>query len=247
MVFLYLMGTAEKIVNKIESMIEGTTFSYRELPIATCEYSAATKAIERLLKRGIINRASTGLFYKPKQTAFGKLRPSEEDLLKPYLFKNGKRVAYITGIALYNKLGLTTQIPKDIRVASRDRRIITKVGNIKVKAVKSYSDVNDENYYLMELLDVLKDFKIIPDTDKIQVIRFMLQKFKKLTVKEKNTILEIVFNYPPRVRAFTGALFNELNPDSPEMKLKESINPLSIFEFGLDKAFLKFIDFWNIR
>jgi len=228
-------------------MPDGTIFSYRELPILTSEYAAAAKAIERLLKKGFIQRASTGLFYKSKQTTFGYLRPSEEELLRRYLFKNGKRVAYITGIALYNKLGLTTQIPKDIRVASRDRRIITKVGNVQVKAVKSYFDVTDENYHLMESLDVLKDYRIIPDKDQNQVIQFVLNKFTTLTKKEKKMLLEIAINYPPRVRALTGALFNELNSDRPELKLKDSINPLTKFNFGLDQSILRFTDFWNIH
>ncbi len=228
-------------------MPDGTTFRYRELPIAPKEYAAAAKAIERMVKKGVISRASTGIFYKPRQSAFGTLRPREEELLRTYFFEGGKRVAYVTGLALYNRLGLTTQVPKDIRVASRDKRIITKVGNVQVKAVKSYDDVTDDSYYLMELLDVLKDFKIIPDMEKRQAVRYMLQKFKEMPAKEKSKLLELALKYPPRVRAFAGALLNELNPDKPIMKLKNSINPLTVFEFGIGKDILRFADFWNIR
>lgn len=75
----------------------------------------------------------------------------------------------------------------------------------------------------------------------------MLQKLKGLSGKEKDRLIEIALKYPPRARAFTGALLNELNPDKPVMELKNSINPLSVFEFGIGKDMLRFIDFWNIR
>ena len=101
------MKIARKIEKNISCIALGTPFTYKELDLAASEYPAAAKAIERLLKRGLINRVSTGVFYKPKQTIFGDLKPSEEELLRPYLFEENKRIAYITGTALYNKLGLT--------------------------------------------------------------------------------------------------------------------------------------------
>ncbi len=200
-----------------------------------------------MIKKGIINRASTGVFYKPNKTAFGNLKPKEEELLKHYLFDGASRIAYITGTALYNRMGLTTQVPKNIRVASRSKRIVTKIGPMQVKAVKSYVDVTNDNYYLMELLDVLKDFKTIPDTDKNQLIKYMLQKIKNLSVKEKDLLIKIALKYPPRVRAFAGALLNELNPAKPVLELKKSINPLTVYQFGIGKNFLQKIEYWNIR
>jgi len=241
------MKVAEKIETRINKMPDGTTFKYQGLAIAQDEYPAAAKAIERLIKKGLINRASTGVFYKPKKTAFGNLKPKEEELLKPYLFEDGKRIAYITGTSLYNRMGLTTQVPKNIRVASRSKRIVTKIGSIQVKPVKSYVDVTNDNYYLMELLDVLKDFKTIPDAEKSQVIKFMLQKIKGLTNKEMKELIDIALKYPPRVRAFTGAILNEINPGKPVVDLKKSINPLTIYEFGINKKQLSNIEYWNIR
>lgn len=241
------MKVAEKIVKQIERMQVGTTFKYQGLSIAPNEYTAAAKAIERLIRKGKISRASTGVFYKPKISEFGILRPKEEELLKPYLFEGNNRIAYITGIALYNRMGLTTQVPKNIRVASRSKRVVAKFGSIQVKPVKSYVDVTNDNYYLMELLDVLKDFKKIPDTEKSQVVQFMLHKFKEVSGQEKEKLIKIALKYPPRVRAFTGALLNEINLTNPLLILKKSINPLTTYEFGIPKNILQRIEYWNIR
>ncbi|MBY0434942.1 MAG: hypothetical protein K2U26_12605 [Cyclobacteriaceae bacterium] len=240
------MKVAEKIEKRILKMPEGTTFKYQQFDIAPNEYTAATKAIERLIRRGIINRASTGVFYKPKQTAFGSLKPKEEELLKPYLFENNKRIAYITGTALYNKMGLTTQVPRNIQVASRSKRITIKVGSMQVRSIKSYVDVTDDNYPILELLDVLRDFKKIPDSDNSQTIRFLIKSMKDLTEKQKSELIKIALKYPPRVRALTGALLTEVKSKQSLSELKKSINPLSTFEFGITQKQLPNIQDWNI-
>ncbi len=241
------MTVAVKLERRILKMPEGTTFKYQELSINQEEYPAATKAIERLIKKGLISRASTGVFYKPRQTVFGSLKPKEEELLRPFLFNGNRRIAYITGTSLYNRMKLTTQVPKNIKLATRDKRIVTKVGNIQVSSVKSYADVTNDNYALMELLDVLKDFKIIPDTNKTQTINILLQSIKKLSNKDKEKLIKLAIKYPPRVRALLGALLNKLNPEETFIQLKKSINPLTYFVFGITKEQLSTIENWNIR
>ena len=242
------MKVAQKIENKIKTLKEGTTFKYQQLSIESNEYSAAAKAIERLIEKGIIKRVSTGVFYKPKQTIFGELKPNEEELLKPYLFQNNKRIAYITGVSLYNRMGLTTQVPRNIKIASRDKRITVSVGNIKGNPVKSYVDVTDKNFSLLETLDALKDFKKIPDLDKNSGIKIISNQLKKLNTKEIKQLIDYALSYPPRVRAFLGALLEQINffIDSELKTLIKSLNPLSEYNYGIDKKIQPTITNWNI-
>lgn len=241
------MKIAQKIEKKINKIKEGTTFKYQQLSIDLSEYSAAAKAIERLIEKGIIKRVSTGVFYKPKQTIFGELKPNEEELLKPYLFQNNKRIAYITGVSLYNRMGLTTQVPRNIKIASRDKRITVSVGNIKGNPVKSYVDVTDKNFYLLEILDALKDFKKIPDLDKNSGIKIISNQLKKLNTKEMKQLIDCALSYPPRVRAFLGALLDKINGYIELNELKKSLNPLSEYTYGIDKNLLPTATNWNIK
>jgi hypothetical protein len=240
------MKVSQRIEKSIGRIVSGKTFTYSELELEPEEYPAATKAIERLLKRGLINRATTGVFYKPRQTVFGDLKPAEEELLRPYLFDGDKRVAYITGTALYNKMGLTTQVPKNIKVASQGTRVITRIGNIKIAPIKSYVEVTNENYKLLEILDALKDFRIIPDLDKKMTIQLLLRKIKDLSDKEKAGMVKIALKYPPRVRAFFGAILDELKINKNSVLLKQSINPLSKYSYGIKEEQLSTISNWNI-
>lgn len=241
------MNIARKIQKKINNIVEGNTFTYQDLSIKKEEYAATAKTLERLIKKGVINRISTGIFYKPRQTIFGNLKPGEEEIIKPYLFKNGRRIAYITGTYLYNKMGLTSQIPKEIKIACREKRIYINKGNVKAKAVKSYVDVTDKNYYLLEFLDALKDFNKIPDLDRKSAIEILNNKLLDYDDTKIKGLIKIGLLYPPRVRAFLGALLENIKEIYGVEKLKESLNPLSEYEIGISTEILPNIENWNIK
>lgn len=240
------MTISKKIEDKVKNLPIGTTFTYQTLSVKADEYAATAKALERLIKKEVIKRVSTGVFYKPKQTIFGELMPREEELLKNYLFDNDKRIAYITGLSLYNKLGLTTQVPKTIKIASRDKRIFASIGNIKGKPVKSYIDVSDKNYYILEILDALKDFKQIPDMDKKSGLLLLADRIKKWEKKDKTLLIKYALKYPPRVRAILGAILENFISSEDVKPLKESLNPLSQYEYNIVETILPNAKNWNI-
>ena len=174
------MTVAKKIKQKIDSIKEGTTFKYYHLGLQQNEYIAAAKAMERLIKKDKIKRISTGVFYKPVKSIFGELYPNEEQLLKTYLFQGSRRIAYITGKTLYNRMGLTTQVPEIISVACRIKRISINIGTLKIKTRKSYTDVTNKNYKYLEILDAIKDFRTIPDIDfksAISILKYKIENY----------------------------------------------------------------------
>jgi len=238
------MTVAQRIGIRIADMRDGTTFKYQELGIAPSEYSAATKAIERLRKKGVVDRASTGVFYKPKKTVFGDLKPAQDELVKPYLYENNKRIAYVTGTSLYNRMGLTTQVPKNLSVASRDRRIITRIGDMQIRPVKSYVDVTKDNYQYLEILDAIKDIKIIPDSNIGTSILIICNGLQSLP--EPSKLVKLALKYPPRVRALVGAMLEKVGLGKLTSALQSSINPLSSFKYGIDEDLLPLANKWKI-
>lgn len=205
------MKVASKIKTTIDKIPPGKVFSYQDLGLLNQEYSAAAKAISRLVKQKSVNRISTGVFYKPQKTVFGELKPSENEQLRPYLFNGKKRVAYVTGPALFNRLNLTTQVPKNISLASKVKRPVSKVGNIEVRWVKSYVDVTNKNYFLLEILDALKDFKKIPDLNKRSAINRLKSLIAELKNLDQKRLVKYAQDYPPRTRALLGALLESIN------------------------------------
>lgn len=241
------MIISQYIQDYISKFVDGTTFKYDQLAIQPRDFPASAKAIERLIKKGVVKRISTGVFYKPKKTVFGELTPQENEILKPYLFKNGKRIAYVTGASLYNRLGLTTQIPNSIKIASRDKRITISCETVKASPVKSYVDVTDKNFHLLELLDVLKDFKKIADLDKVAALKILSFNLKNLTPTETKVLIKCSLSYPPRVRSFLGALLEQIKTSCELTTLKNSLNPLSEYDYGIEKKVLPTVVNWSIK
>jgi hypothetical protein len=244
--YLCSMKLAEQIRNKTKELSKGKTFGYADLGIASEDYQTAAKVMERMLTKGIIKKISKGVFYKPEQTVFGELKPDYNEQLRPYLFENGKRIAYVTGFSLYNRLGLTTQMAFRTKIACRSKRISINRGALKADAVKSYAEVTDKNYELLGFLDAFKDIKRIPDSNVSTSLKILSGKIKNLNDNQLVDMLKYALLYPPRVRALLGAILENMNSTVNLLKLKESLNPLSQYEVGLKETDLPTIKNWNI-
>ncbi len=242
------MALAAEIRKRIKQLPEGKTFGYEDLCIAKENYTTAAKALERFRKEGLIKKVSKGVFYKPEQTVFGELKPDYSELLRPYLFENGKRVAYETGTSLYNRLGLTTQLAYRVKIASRSKRININSGALKADAVKSYAEVTDNNYEMLGLLDAFKDIKRIPDCPVSRAISRLSAIVKELNERQTELLIKYALNYPPRVRALLGAILekNGISMKGLE-KLKESLNPLTIIKLGINESDLPVKSKWHIE
>jgi hypothetical protein len=241
------MNLATKIQIQIEKIPKGKTFRYSDLCIAKEEYQATAKALERLQAKGVIKKISKGVFYKPEQTVFGELQPDYIELLRPYLYEKGKRIAYETGYSLYNRMGLTTQMAFRIKIASRSKRISINRGALQADAVKSYTEVTEANYELLGFLDAIKDIKRIPDCSVNQAVKIISSQISRLNEKQLSELVKYALLYPTRVRALLGAILENLNIDTDIEKLKQSLNPLTKIQLGLKENELSTIQNWNIQ
>lgn len=246
--YLCAVALATQIRNRIKQLPEGKTFGYDDLRIAKEDYTTAAKALERLQKAGLIKKVSKGIFYKPEQTVFGELQPDYSEQLRPYLFENGKRIAYETGVSLYRRLGLTTQMAFTIKIASRGKRININRGTLKADAVKSYTEVTENNYEVLSLLDAFKDIKEIPDTSVAQSVKRLQAILKGFDKKQIETLIKYALLYPSRVRALVGAILQNINYNNKALdKLKQSLNPLSTIKLGLKESELPTKNNWYIK
>ncbi|OXE98103.1 hypothetical protein BC749_109106 [Flavobacterium araucananum] len=240
------MKVTDKIERKIKQIAPGEVFGYDTLGLASNEVLAGAKALSRLKEKGVIRRARKGYYYKPKVSVFGEQKPREDVLLGLYLFDNNKQTAYVTGTRLYNRLGLTTQVPKSIRIASLDRQVKGKIGNLFIKPAKSYVKVTSESIRYLEILDVMKDFNTIPDLQKKDGLAYLKKAIRNLKNSEMKKLVTYGISYPPKVRALLGALLED-NTDCDNLKkLKKSINPASRYQYGFSATLLPTAQSWNI-
>lgn len=241
------MSISATVKESIKRFSPGQVFGCRDIPVYREAPSAVVKALSRLVKDREIKRLSKGRFYKPKRGIFGELKPSDSELLRTILYKDGRLRGYITGMALYNQLGLTTQLPRTITVAVEGGRQEKDFGTLRAKLVKSRAPVKASDVMLLQYLDVLWGINEIPDADTNEALASMAKRFSRLSDRQVKRTKSLARNYyTAKVAALTGLLLEYTGKDNA-LSLKKSLNPLTRFKIGLDKEQWPESQAWNIQ
>ena len=89
--------------------------------------TSVDRYLQQLDKAGTLEKLSSGLYYVPKQSMFGKMPADEHELIKAFL-KDDHFV--VTSPNDYNALGVgTTQLYNERRVYNQKRHSAFKLGN----------------------------------------------------------------------------------------------------------------------
>ncbi|MBI6334828.1 hypothetical protein JEP46_06105 [Proteus mirabilis] len=232
----------EKKINRFEF---GKIFTYRDLTPYLSNPETTVKAVSRLVKNGDIKRFAKGQFYRPKKGIFGEMQLSDTEKLKTFMYQNGKRKGYITGMGLYNRLGLTTQIPKTITIASDKSPQRKDLGTVEVKLVKAKVPVSESNREYLEILDVLSNIKKIPDSNPSEVMKVIAKKLKNIKKDGLYELINLASFYSPVTRALLGLLIENININLA-LELKKQLNPTTHYRIGLD-SYWDNAEEWNIE
>lgn len=205
----------------------------RELDTTSSKYSIF-KVLERMVKKGELKRAEKGLYYIPKKSIFGELPLTIKDFIQKYLYLGDKRIGYITGVNLFNRYGLTTQLSNSIEIATNTRKNPREFDGIKIKFIQNKALITEENIKYLEILDILKNLKNIPDSNIEESYMLMKSKILSLAYEEILTLLELAEKYyTVVVLALLGSMIEEKNILKVE-ELKKKLNKTTTFKLNLN-------------
>lgn len=236
------MSISNTIKERIKRLTEGTVVTFDNF--SDCENKQAVAlTLSRLKKEGVLERLEKGKYFIPKKTKFGTLGPSESSVLKSLL---RGREGYISGLAAYNQLGLTTQVPNEITIVGSKYSRKTKIGRFQIKYVKGSAPIEKKSIMLLQILDAIKDIKKIPDTTIDESLKILKSKILSLNNFEKRKIITLSQYYRPSVQAIIGEILEEDGLRDEVKKLKENINPLTKFKYNFSKEILPLQESWNL-
>jgi hypothetical protein len=205
----------------------------RELDTNSSKY-ATFKFLERMVKKGELKRAEKGLYYIPKKSIFGELPLTIKDFIQKYLYLGDKRIGYITGINLFNRYGLTTQLSNSIEIATNTRKNPREFDGIKIKFTLNKAPITEENIKYLEILDILKNLKNIPDSNIEESYMLMKRVILSLAYEEILILLELAEKYyTVVVLALLGSIVEEKNILKVE-ELKKKLNKATTFKLNLN-------------
>lgn len=128
-----------------------------------------SRQIKKLEDEGKIKKYDAEICFIPKQTMFksGSIISRNAIIEKKYLKNKDTVFGYISGIMFANWIGLTTQVPAIYEIVTN--RMIedyqeTSIASVKVILHKSRVTITEDNYRILQFLDLLEDIDSIVDT-----------------------------------------------------------------------------------
>lgn len=229
------MSITSIVQNDVARFEPGQIFTYRDIPIYRTSPDSTVKTLSKLVKTGDVRRFSKGNFYRPKQGILGELRPSDSEKIKSLLYKNGKLAGYITGVSLYNRLGLTTQVPGVLTIATMKARQVKDLGNMTVRMVTARAPVSEKNLPALEFLDALADIRTIPDATPSESLRRLMAILYTRDQAALKKLIELALGYyGPSAKALLGMAL-DITGVADSLSLYESLNATSRYKIGIDQ------------
>ncbi|MEW6741824.1 MAG: DUF6088 family protein [Planctomycetota bacterium] len=198
---------------------------FRDLP-----FTAVAQALSRLAKAGHIERLSKGVYYRARQTAFGKSRPNPAAIQK--LAAKRKKL-FPSGTAAAGLLGFTTQTAGRGEVAtsasSLPRKLVGQETVVHARRPEAWSRLSEGDAALLDFLRRAGRASELAPRETIQRTLALLKDGNRY-----QRLLSVAATEPPRVRAILGALGEQLGRPTRDLdRLRASLNPSSRFDFGM--------------
>ncbi|NQY79518.1 MAG: hypothetical protein HRT47_04320 [Candidatus Caenarcaniphilales bacterium] len=241
------MKTTEEIRSKINRLAKGYVFTYCDFNNEVHSKESIIKALNRMAQSGEIKKLAKGKFYKPESSRFGPLEPPHQQIVKDLLEKDSKLIGYLTGFSAYNQLGLTSQNSHIIEIGRNTPKSSLSRGIFKVKFVLQKNKITQANIYHLQLLDSLKNLKLIPDTTNQNAVKRIKSLIKDLDKQAKSLLISLSLKYSPATRALLGSMLEDLNFDGSELaKLKASLNKVTTYKYYDIESVVKSASNWGI-
>ena len=163
-------------------------------------YSSLRQALKRMADNQVLEKYINGVYFIP-QVKYG-IRSSSLDtykvIEKKYLKKGNKIEGYITGLSMANKLQLTSQNPITVEVVTNEEKSAKRsVDFPKINLIlrKPRIKVNNQNYKLLQVLDLLVSFESYSEEPLEKAVNRMADYARNDELGEEE-VKEYVTHYP---------------------------------------------------
>lgn len=231
----------ESVIVAVRQMVEqipiAQGFGFADFgELATTRRKALSRALGQMVKDQEIRRAYPGRFYRPTVSdRFGPI-----GLLGGELLREALDVGYPAGSWAHNELGISTQVPMVLTIATPSWTHERRFGHQRVRYIRAtIKEIPRERAARLALmiLDALKEIRHVSDSSPNHVVNQLFLLFKQhVKIKHIGYLLKYGLQYPPHVRALLGAIFEIEKHRILSEVLRKTLNPKTEYFIGVDKA-----------
>jgi len=225
------MKVTDYVSYKIDRLPRGFVFTYEDFTSEVNKKEAVIKALNRMAASGHITKLAKGKYYKPEQTPFGQLKPSQKEIVKDLLEENGKIIGYLTGYSIYNELKLTTQVANMIQIGANSVRHTFKRDQYIISFIRQKNTITRDNIPLLQILDAIRNIRKIPGASIAFSYTRIQSIFKEFMDEEIHKTVRLSMKYPPSTRALLGSIIDDLGFDDEADGLLRTLNPITKYNF----------------
>ncbi len=236
------ISISKQVQERVSKIEPGTIFGL--LNFSDLGHSQAVSLeLSRLNKKGTIERLMKGKYFTLKSSRFGKLRPSESQILDCLIKENG---GYFGGAIALNRAGVTTQVPSQITIRGARSTRKLKIGNIEVQFLHQGNFA--ANSSLSNITDIIESIRLIkrtPDGNPKETLTRVSTLLKRVSAQDLENLITLLRNERPYVRAILGALLEEIGVAKAQ-EIKATLNPITRYKIGISQSQLSNKEMWGI-
>lgn len=156
-----------------------------------------------LCDNGQIFRYDTGIYYmKGVSRLKGGISLSASEVARyKYISRNNQINGYYSGYTFANQLGLTAQVPYTIEIVSNQASAKcreVRLKNQKIMLRKPRTKITKDNYSVLQLLDLLKDWEKYVDDDMSMAAERIRAYIREICIR-RTDVDEYIGLFPDRV------------------------------------------------
>ena len=171
-----------------------------DLPVSDVNLRQMFKTI---CDAGKIKRFDTGIYYIPKASILkgGVPLAADEVAVAKYIIRKGKVDGFYSGYTFANQLGISTQVPYIKEIVSNNASTRVKEVNVRNKKIilrRARTEITNENYVVLQLLELLKDLEQYYDISFENVCE-RLKKYVKTENIKKADVDKYIGDFPDKI------------------------------------------------
>lgn len=126
------------------------------------------QSLKRLVDAEKVKRFEKGIYYLPRESRLRSGYRLSADIVAKYKYisRHGRVMGYYSGHTFANQLGLSNQVPVKVEIVSNESAPVVRdvvLGKQTFTVRKARIPVNEENYKILQLLELLKDIEQYDD------------------------------------------------------------------------------------
>ena len=181
------------------------------LPVSDANLRQMFKA---LCDSGKIKRFDTGIYYVPKASILKNGVPlaADEVAVAKYIVRKGKVEGFYSGYTFANQLGISTQVPYVKEIVSNNASTRVKEVNVRNKRIilrRARTEITNENYVVLQFLELLKDLEQYYDIS-FEAVCERLKKYVRNENIKKVDVDKYIGSFPDKIykNIYRTALYN---------------------------------------